>query len=221
MSPRRNPLLEADAAGTGHQTEPPRQPPGWPPVSPREQEEAQRRLMGLMAGQEQPGYTIELEGPCLRLTGPGVPVPLVMQLARAEDGRLICTGLVIGGGDPRVEVTTRALHAIKLGELRDSLAGLLRHDRMPMVQPRRPGPQGRPDEHYEQLARWYLDEALVLAPRSPIKWLVENHYEGTDPATIHRWLQRARDKKLIPRRGRRGAAGQTSQTIKRTRKGRR
>ena len=113
--------------------------------------------------------------------------PLVLQIGRAPDGRLICTGLLVGWRDKPVEVTARALHQIRLGEILMGLAPLpedgaaprgrgKRSDlspippwllqQTPTVRPPHPGQAGHTDEHYQNVARLYEEALLVAAGRA-------------------------------------------------------
>jgi hypothetical protein len=150
-------------------------------------------------------------------------LPLAVQWGFAPDGRLICTGLLVGW-DPEepAEVTSRALRRIKLSEImadlpnlpdkapsalgRRSIKSLI--EAAPKARPAHPGPQGWPDEHYQEVARLYR-AGLVKAPRSPMKWLAAQL--DTSEPTAYRWRDEAVNRGLLePRpKKRRGPARQT------------
>jgi hypothetical protein len=149
---------------------------------------------------------------------PEQPPPVALAMAKSSDGRMICTGLIVGlneayplgngeWGKP-IEVTSRALRRIPVAELigravtqdpiSDHHAPLRRKvlSRSPesMSVRRAPGPKGHPDEHF----RWVADQyrkALEANPRAPMAWLDERI--DVDRSTITRWVQRARDKGFL------------------------
>jgi hypothetical protein len=165
----------------------------------------------------------DLEGPCFKLLGGDLP--LAFQVGTAADGRLVCTGLLIGWNEPRAEVTARALRNIRLGEILGDLvpmgaraptakgrkaARALVTD-APRARTRRPGPAGHPREHYEQVAKLYKEAGKR---RAPVKWVAEQM--DASPATVHRWLQKCREDGLLARTQRRGPS--TARTAKTTRR---
>jgi hypothetical protein len=131
------------------------------------------------------------------------PPPLYrvfVQVARGDDGQLICTGLLFGG-DNKNEVTARALRAIPMSTL---LRSLSRDDRLigkgsttwpawPLNRTRA-GSKGLPLRHFEEVAKGYR-EALQEAPRAPVKYLAERWHHPE--ATIRTWLKQARDRGLL------------------------
>lgn len=162
---------------------------------------------------------------------------LCVRLDRSEDGRLVCTGVMIGALIDGVEVTSRDLRGVRLGEVLAAVADFLTGSRANSNleraimkdyakrlwvdlagdfagPPRRPGPKGWPDEHYERVAQTYR-EGLTLAPRSPVKYLTEQMH--TSEATARRWIKTTRDKgmlgKAVP--GKAGEQPQTKQSTKR------
>lgn len=139
-----------------------------------------------------------LDGPYFDVTGGELPV--AVQLGRTESGQLVCTGVLVGWGTEPKRVTARALQHIHLGELLGSLSATLEVD-APTVEPKRAGPKGWPDSHYRRVAELY-ERGLEEAPRRPVRWLCGEL--NASQATVHRWLQRARDKGMLPRTGRRG-----------------
>lgn len=147
----------------------------------------------------------------------GMPHPVLVRLAKGEDGRLVCTGLILGAqtnvwprpdlGDehltPEREVTARSLRAVPLGAIvsrltatshlpGDNLANTLPPD-LPLPK-LRPGPKGHPRQHFEDMAARYR-RALVTNPRRPVKAVSEE--TGYPEATVRRHLQRARDMGLL------------------------
>ena len=121
-----------------------------------------------------------------------------------DEGRLICTGLILGGRG-RTEVTARGLRRIRLNELltdwREPSFGFLLDawrkagaigSGMPIV---RPGPKGHPLDHYRRVADSYR-QAIREAPQAPVKRLSEILQtptgKPTPEPTIRRWLQRSR-----------------------------
>lgn len=146
---------------------------------------------------------------------PDAPPPIALAISESADGRLVCTGLIIGlneaystpagagtFGEP-MEVTSRDLRAIPVAELigravhnapaHHQAAKRLALGRAPQLEAvrRAPGPKGHPDEHFQWIADEYR-RALAARPKAPVAWLTEEL--GVDRSTITRWLQRARDK---------------------------
>lgn len=133
---------------------------------------------------------------------------VLVQVARRDDGQLICTGLLFGG-DNEHEVTARGLRAISMSAL---LRSLSLDDRLisrwstswpagpPMTLPAWPlnrtraGSKGLPPEHFERVAQGYRD-ALRDDPRAPVKHLAERWHHPE--ATIRTWLKQARDRGLL------------------------
>lgn len=136
--------------------------------------------------------------------GVGVPFPIVLRLGKGPDGRLACTGMVIGPDlELGQEITGRSLRDIPLGEIlsmigghdfpgAEELGGAVTHPwRRPAA---RPGPVGLSREDLQQVADDYR-AALLQAPRRPIKLLAEELHASE--ATIRRWVQRTRDMGLL------------------------
>lgn len=143
------------------------------------------------------------------LNGGGLPQPILVRLARTPEGSLACTGLIIGAfGDE--EITPRDLRGIRLGEILANFSSLLAaHKKNKATRElgrvtigdlleasaegevrsavHRPGPRGRPREHFERVAEDYR-AALVSHPRSPIKQVA--YLWSVNEATVHRWLER-------------------------------
>ena len=141
-------------------------------------------------------------------SGGQLPHPVAIRAARSPDGRLVCTGLALGGLDgdaaaseePEPEITARDLRAIPLSQLlagggKELVGGLLGLTATDFSGLRaRPGPTGHPREHFEGVAEAYR-RALVESPRSPVKWVSQElHYSD---ATVRRWLRRCRDMGLL------------------------
>jgi hypothetical protein len=153
----------------------------------------------------------------VRVEGPGLPdVEVRVRVGLSDDGRLACTGLLIGGNRPSLEIGAAQLRHIPLGaivasaadfwngsELQDPLgSAILRHMARKTlgVEPfvagvrTRPGRAGLPAEHWEKVAMDY-QAALAAAPDRPILHLVEA--TGTPEPTWRRWVRIARDKGLL------------------------
>lgn len=145
--------------------------------------------------------------------------PVLIRLDRADDGRLICTGLVIGAhwGSSRrsrtnVELTSRSLRGVRVAELVSQVqAGLKRGEwdaiaRMiygtigDLAEPvkglrrTRPGPQGHPRTHFQAVAATYR-QVIAEGHRAPFRELTARLH--VSEATARRWVQRARDMGLL------------------------
>lgn len=135
---------------------------------------------------------------------------LVRPAKSPSDGRLICTGLVVGAFGEE-ELTVRRLRSLPLAQILETL-GRADHEPVllalfpqgvPEFGPRvKPGPKGHPNVHFEQIADAYR-AALGSAPRSPMKTLTHAYNKGRPQAewvsevTVRRWVQRARDKGFL------------------------
>ncbi len=121
---------------------------------------------------------------------PGAQPVLLLRLGRSG-GRVVVTGLHVETDGSRLAVRELArlpLAAIAAAfeENPDSL-----DDSPPLIaEPRRPGRRGRSPDFYERVAREYR-RAQVRAPTKPVASMA--HHSGRNPATIHRWLSRARE----------------------------
>jgi hypothetical protein len=138
---------------------------------------------------------------------------LFIRPALTKEGRVVCTGLILGGhhrreGAPDVppEVTARALRRVPLPQILALVSqdpSVLRQwremeilgvDVHPTV---RPGPKDHSPEHYARVIAAYR-QAVAEAPSSPVKRLAEMWQtpEGkpTPEPTIRRWLRVAREK---------------------------
>lgn len=155
----------------------------------------------------------------LHVHDPELPVSTWFRMGVSEDGRLVCTGLLLGGDVPDEEVTTSTLRGIPVAQLlaevermakgeHGALAeawarevGIGRADRFerPKV---RPGRRGHPREHYEEVARRYL-EALRTHPHKPTAHLAQTITDPDGhpvaPSTVRRWLERAEQMGLLNR----------------------
>lgn len=141
-------------------------------------------------------------------------VPSVyVRLGQHDDGRLIVTGVIVGGLDDH-EVTARSLRTIPLGQITAATGYYLGGgDGSPLskavtkqmaeqlllapAQPAarlRPGPKGYPVAFYEEVAARYR-AALTVAPRRPMKHLAETM--SFSEAQMRRHVQRARDMGLL------------------------
>jgi hypothetical protein len=141
---------------------------------------------------------------------PGYPHRVLICLGEAEDGRLVCTGLLI---DPKtnLEIPSRLLRDIRLGEVVTFAASIdkwvmpvgkvLRSARH-RVRRARPGPDGYPAAFYKDVAAAYR-RAVRTHPRTPVLHLMSEL--RCSEATAHRYLNRCRDLGLLdPRTTKRG-----------------
>lgn len=142
--------------------------------------------------------------------------PIHVRIGVAEDGRLVSTGLLVGGmeeprkGAPGQELTARQAHEVPLGQIVSSLAtymagavggsslekALTKGIAQSMVhgpkpRPRtRPGPKGHSLEFYEGVAEDYR-RALIEAPHAPMVWLAEGrNYSRVQMARLVREARR-------------------------------
>lgn len=128
-----------------------------------------------------------------------------VRIGRRPDGRLVCTGLIVGGlsfdyGPDMPEITARALREIKLPHLVEQAVMSGTGDWEERVRrlldaslPVRPRVRRRQlgDDHFRDVAESYR-QAMVKAPQAPTQWLAKQ-WHVSEP-TLRRWLQRARDK---------------------------
>jgi hypothetical protein len=163
---------------------------------------------------------------------------VVVRLGVGEEGRLGCTGVMLGITDDR-EVTARALRTVPLGEIMTAVAAfvsgvgagddplsraVMKHYGQELLagtaggletqrRPQRPGPSGWTDEHYAHVAKTYR-EALRSAPRGPVKSSARTL--NASESTVRRWIKTARDRGLlgesVP-----GKAGETATSKRRKR----
>jgi hypothetical protein len=145
------------------------------------------------------------------LTGGMYDGELLIRLAKSSDGRLVCTGMVLGGGaGSETEITARSLRDVPLAPL---LAGLgqWRENRdqtgifgagFKRYAPKlRRGPRGLPDEHFKKIADLYRI-ALNRQPRAPLmvmRELLAKDRGGYVPSdsTIHGWVRQARQRGFL------------------------
>lgn len=125
-----------------------------------------------------------------------IPVDVSMRLGLAEGRRLVCTGLLIEAREG-TELSSREVRRVSLGtvlaDFRDQYDWGPK-ERAPAVIPARQGAPPLDDQFlHEVVRRW--QERRDMGRRAPIKDLAR-HYGKTE-ATIHRWLQRARDKGFL------------------------
>lgn len=143
---------------------------------------------------------------------PDAPLPVMLNLAKGADGRIVCRALVVGAispysGGPR-EVTSRSLRQIPVAEL---IEGAIASGQMPggygqvvrdlldkadtlTVPKRRPGPNGISDEYLRMVAEMYRT-AVEVKPTAPIQWMTVQL--DRSEATVRRHVQRARDKGFL------------------------
>ncbi|MDP8931088.1 MAG: hypothetical protein M3O70_21575 [Actinomycetota bacterium] len=124
------------------------------------------------------------------------PVNVAVKVGQ-RDGKAVVIGLLLESPDGS-EITARALRkTLSLPQLLETLGQVYarRGDADPLVadavvsRPRRPGPRGWPDAHYQQVAEVY-SRNLKAHPRRPMKITAEQF--GTSEATARRWVARAR-----------------------------
>ncbi len=122
---------------------------------------------------------------------------IFVRLGKVPEGRLVCTGLLIGAVGSEREITARSLRRIPLAQLLTFLARISGGGAPGTLRLRpftRPGPTGLPREHFEDVAKGYR-EALINAPRAPIKFLAK--LWGRPEVSVRRWVQRCRDMGLL------------------------
>jgi hypothetical protein len=161
----------------------------------------------------------------LSVEWPGAPFPVLMRLGWSPQGQLVCSGLLVGGGQPGdpkagmqrgragVEIPASSLRLIPVGALLDALgrrrAEDIRLERLPVFErptppgfprPTRLGPRGIPRERLAEVAELYR-QALMERPSAPVRWMSEHilnpERKPTSEVTIRRWLQRCRDLGLL------------------------
>jgi hypothetical protein len=142
----------------------------------------------------------------------GYPHRVLICLGEAQDGRLVCTGVLI---DPKknLEVSSRLLRDIRLGEVVASAAafskvlpvGRVLRSTPYRVRRTRPGPAGHPAKFYKDVANVYR-RALRTHPRTPVVRLMAEL--SCSEATAHRYLKRCRELGLLDPRTPKG--GNTS-----------
>jgi hypothetical protein len=144
-----------------------------------------------------------------------LPQPVLIRLRQAPDGRLVCTGLIIGAVEEK-EISGRDLRRISLPDVlelvdaetaaRTKSQGWKAYIDRPRAAPistdtsyspptLRPA-AGWPREHFEQVARAYRAN-LVMHPFAPLKALARQL--GTTEPTARRWVLRARDMGFLGR----------------------
>jgi len=137
---------------------------------------------------------------------PGYPHRVLVCFGEAEDGRMVCTGVLIDPKQNR-EISSRLLRDIRLGEVVTFAAiadkflpvGTVRRSTRRRT---RPGPTGYPDSFYSGVADEYA-LALKMYPRTPIRRLMTVY--GCSEATAHRYLKRCEELGLLnPRTTRKG-----------------
>jgi hypothetical protein len=159
------------------------------------------------------------------LEGGGLPYPVTLSLGIGHDGRLRCTGIILGAltAEP-AEITSASLREVRITELLQEIAmfgNLLetlisytgRHEDRPFLDrlmpglvadlpPRPPSVRGAalPRSHFEQVAKEYR-RALKLPITAPMtevqRRLAEWLGREIPEPTARRWVQRARDMGLL------------------------
>lgn len=128
----------------------------------------------------------------------GIPMPIWACFATTEDGRRVCSGLLVSPG-ANTEIVSSLLRAIRLGALvtLDSLflsAGTVKDAKPYSPAKTRPGPAGYPLEHFVLVADAYRN-AVITHPKTPLRALARQ-LNRSEP-TVHRWLQRCRREGLL------------------------
>jgi hypothetical protein len=133
---------------------------------------------------------------------------VLIRLAKSPDGRLVCTGMVLGGAvGSETEITARSLRDLpltpllaKLGQWREKRdqTGIFSAGFKRYAPQRRRGPQGLDDEHFKKIADLYR-EAIKLQPRAPLKAMKEllGKDEDRSDSTIHGWIRQARQRGFL------------------------
>lgn len=176
-----------------------------------EQEQGQIDMIRLMAMPEYrpAALEVELAGPWYRF-GDG-PLPVVVQVGTADDGRLICTGVLIAWQEPRIEVTARLLQKIRLGEVlaqvkAQTIEGRTAQHRIgashliedaPTASTSRRGRRPLPESFFEEIADKYA-KALREKPTAPVALLADR--EHVSRSQVHKWLNRAKEMGLLSSR---------------------
>jgi hypothetical protein len=159
------------------------------------------------------------------LDGCGLPYPVTLSAGIGDDGRLRCTGVILGAltAEP-VEITSASLRDVRVTELLQQIASTgdlleplfsysgpregrpfldrlipgLVPDLPPQVPPVRGG--ALPRGHFEVVANEYR-RALVVDTHAPMTELRHRLAEWLDreipEPTARRWVQRARDMGLL------------------------
>ena len=158
------------------------------------------------------------------LEGGSLPYPVTLSTGIGDDGRLRCTGVILGAftAEP-AEITSASLRDVRISELLQEVAktgklfeSLIEYsgpndgrpflDRLspgliPDLPPRPPQVRGAlPRSHFEAVATEYR-RALVKNERAPMTELRRRLAEWLDreipEPTARRWVQRARDMGLL------------------------
>lgn len=135
---------------------------------------------------------------------PDSPLPAWVRLGMSADGRLICTGLVIGDTGATTEITVRKLRAVPLGALLDQLSnpgddsiasfiseglGDLASRSAPV--PINRGPKELPDELLDHVLAQYR-RAVAAAPSAPFKHLRDQGLLHGSDSTLRRQVRQAK-----------------------------
>jgi len=169
-----------------------------PPPPPRERPAGSITVADSAAGRFDELQPVKIDGePWWRWEGTDTPsFSVCLRIGRVQ-GRLACTGLHLEAAQDG-ELTARDLRELHLPDLLTRFAWS--RDRVEarpatrLERPGHPGPRGHSREHFEQVAALYR-EALEADPYRPVAWM--RGRLDASPATLRRWIQRARDMGLL------------------------
>jgi hypothetical protein len=120
---------------------------------------------------------------------------VMVKLGRSVDGRLVCTGLLMGA-EAESEITARSLRTVPMGAFLKAVAEWNFGRALSGVKPTRPA-RGRPGasvKFYEQVAAEYR-KAMSAVPHAPVLELARRLGQPGKPrsdSTVRRWLRKAR-----------------------------
>lgn len=148
----------------------------------------------------------------ITVTGEELPYPINFSVAVGENGRLVCTGLILGAlAEETVAITSSSLRHVSISELLrhvtdaydDPIFGSIFEHIVRDMSEAPPPPRVRgslSDQHFEYVAAEYR-QALALEPTAPMRELRRRLglWQGREipEPTARRWVQRARDKGLL------------------------
>jgi hypothetical protein len=141
----------------------------------------------------------------------GYPHRVLVCFGEAEDGRMVCKGLLIDPKQNR-EISSRLLRDIRMGEVVTFAAlagefipvGTVKRSAGFRLRRVRPGPTGYPESFYKRFAQEY--EIASRSYRTPILRLMTVF--GRSEATIHRYRKRCLELGLLEQQ--RPTKGKTS-----------